>query len=621
MCGILGEYRFEDALDPIINEQHLALLQHRGPDNQSLIHLDHISLGHVRLSIIDTSQAANQPMSSDDQRYHLIFNGEVFNYRSIRSQLQNNGFNFSTESDTEVVLKWLMYKGIEGLSDFNGFFALAFFDSVKKEIFIARDPMGIKPLYWKRDEDRLTFCSEHAPLAATLKKHNMDNVSLGAYLQLNYIPSPKTIDQQINKLKPGHYISVKGQHQEIMNYSEDRVLKKSELTYDNARDQLKSLMEEAVKLRLVSDVPLGTFLSGGLDSSIIATIAAKYQRDLNSFSISFGENSFFDESNYAKMVARKAGTHHRTIVMSEEEMLGHIDDFLLAIDEPFADSSALAYYLLTKKTSEHVTVALSGDGADEVFAGYNKYRAFYRVFNQKLSDTLVKSALPILKKLPQSRHSKWGNKSRQITRYSEGLNLNSLDRYWRWSSFTSKKEIQNILRNPQLEDTQSYLYELAKDKRFENMNEVLLMDQNLVLVNDMLYKADKMSMANSLEVRVPFLDKNVVDFARSLPVDYIINENYGKRILRDAFKDDLPPEIFSRSKKGFEVPLAKWFNGSLNSRMLDLLSPELTGDQGIFKESSIADLRKKLSQKSVTNEVHLLWALFIFQNYWLRKNQ
>jgi asparagine synthase (glutamine-hydrolysing) len=391
------------------------------------------------------------------------------------------------------------------------------------------------------------------------------------------------------------------------------------ISYASAQHKIVSLMDEAVKKRLVSDVPLGAFLSGGIDSSVVVALASRYVNQLETFSVGFRDEPFFDETYYANLVAKKFYTKHTVFSLSNNDMFQVLFDAMDYIDEPFADSSALAVYLLSKQTRKHVTVALSGDGADEMFAGYHKHMAHFRAVNRPLTNLAIKAVSPVFEHVPQSRNSIMSNLARQLTRYAGGLKLNDRERYWRWCSFAS----ENVARQLLAVEVQEDLYNDRKSKILEHMdsgtglNNVLLSDMNLVLLNDMLVKVDLMSMANSLEIRSPFLDREVVDFAFSLPHDFKIHGGMKKRLLQDAFRHMLPDELYKRPKKGFEVPLLKWLRNELDPVVKDyLLNSQFIKQQDIFNQQAINLLYNQLHSTSPGEAHARVWALLVFQHWY-----
>lgn len=625
MCGVTGILAFN-----LVGNFHkinitaaTRALAQRGPDHQAVYNDERVALGHRRLSIIDTSEVAHQPMWDPTGRYAIVFNGEIFNYRELRKELEANGVIFRSQSDTEVLLHLLTREGAAALLRLNGFFAFCLYDKADQSFFLARDRYGIKPLLYMLDDDKFLFASEMKSLLAYGLDRTIDYDSLYTYLQLNYIPGPDSIFKNVKKLRPGHCATVRNRvFVEKSYYEIPYSPSPAPVNYDDARMKLRALLEESVQRRLVADVPLGSFLSGGIDSSVIAALASRHQPHLHTFSIGYRDEKFFDETAYARLVAKKIGTDHTVFSLTNQDLYAHLDGILDYIDEPFADSSAIAVNILSRETRKHATVALSGDGADELLAGYNKHAAFYRLQHPGGLEKAALVAGPLLRAWPQSRHGFLSNKIRQLVRFSEGAKLSLADRYYRWAAFATESEARELLRLPPDEFTD---FPTRKSQWLRHlhpraaMNEILLTDMELVLANDMLAKVDSMSMANSLEVRVPFLDVNVVNFLFSLPENYKINRGIRKRILQDAFRDDLPPELYNRPKKGFEVPLLKWLRTEMKDLILnDLLSEETICEQGIFQWDAVRALTRQLFSSN-PGDVHArIWALVVFQWWWKR---
>jgi asparagine synthase (glutamine-hydrolysing) len=565
-------------------------------------------------------------MWDDSKRYCVIFNGEIFNYRELKQELVLKGITFFSQSDSEVLLKLFIHEKEKCLSKLNGFFSFCIYDKVEQSFFIARDRYGIKPLLYVCDEDKFIFASELKSILEYGIEKNIDYTSLFTYLQLNYIPAPSTILSNVRKLLPGHYITVKNKVAKIERYYEIPTAPENNLTsYDKAQEKLKSLLELSVQRRLVADVPLGAFLSGGIDSSIVTGLASRHKPDLHTFSIGFRDEKFFDETHYARLVAKHFKTEHTVFSLSNDDLFAHVNNILNYIDEPFADSSAINVYILSKETKKHATVALSGDGADELLAGYNKHAAFYRMLHPGLKENIANWLFPLARNLPQSRNNVVGNKIRQLARFGEGSRLTPAQRYWRWAGFATENESLKLFADSAQEKIAQEEFERRKKeilRHIENdhsINSILRTDLELVLPNDMLTKVDLMSMANGLEVRVPFLDFEVVNFISSLPDEFKINKNIRKRILQDAFRDFLPTELYNRPKKGFEVPLLKWFRKEMKSTITDdLLSRERIESQGIFNYSQIDQLKRQLFSRN-PGDVHArIWGLIVFQ-WWMRK--
>jgi asparagine synthase (glutamine-hydrolysing) len=611
---------------------HLAkatqVLDHRGPDFQNTVHDEAVGLGHRRLSIIDTTSDANQPMTDPSGRYTLIFNGEIFNFSQLRQELEARGITFRSLSDTEVLLHLLILEGSEALNKLNGFFAFALYDRRQKSIFMARDRMGIKPLYYFSDNDRFLFASEMKSILAYGIEKQLDFEALHTYLQLNYIPAPRTIMKGVKKMLPGESIYIDANiFEKKIWYTPPRYNEKpASEGYEDQQKQLATLLEDAVLKRLVSDVPLGSFLSGGIDSSVIATLAARHKPGLHTFSIGYRDEPFFDETNYAQLVAKKIGSQHHVFSLTNNDLYRHVHEILDGIDEPFADSSAIAVNILSRETRKHATVALSGDGADELFGGYNKHAAFQRIIEGGGAVRAAAALEPLWHILPKSRNNKLTNLFRQLDRLGEGMKLSPKDRYWRWAGYARESEAFALLSANSKEKFDADNYNKLRSALLDiipghnaTLNDFLYADLRLVLPDDMLTKVDRMSMAHALEVRVPFLDHRVVEFANSLPVSSKINGGIRKRIVQDTFREILPEELYNRPKKGFEVPLLKWLRTDMRSIIEDdLLADSWLREQGIFNPEKVRKLRKKLYSSDPGDTHARIWGLVVFQ-WWYKR--
>ena len=626
MCGITGVFAFNlvGKFNMIHATAATMALDKRGPDFQDIYLDEFVALGHRRLSIIDTRSIAHQPMHDESKRYCIIFNGEIFNFKELREELKTGGVKFNTESDTEVLLHMYIRYGAECLPRLNGFFALCIYDKQEQTFFVARDRFGIKPLLYLFDEDKFLFASEMKSIVQYGIDKELDYTSLFTYLQLNYIPAPDTIFTHVKKLMPGHYLKISYKKLESHCYYTIPTNTSSEpLPYPEAKEKLKTLLEDSVQRRLVADVPLGAFLSGGLDSSVITALASKHKPDLHTFSIGFRDEKFFDETEYANLVAKHFKTNHTVFSLTNDDLYAHVNSVLNYIDEPFADSSAINVYILSKETRKHATVALSGDGADEMLAGYNKHAAFYRMIHRGWKEKMVSALSPVWNAMPQSRNNSLSNKFRQFKRFADGMKLNSQERYWQWAGFAKEPEVNALLSESSKVKLQQQEYKSRKKELLcfipekESIHDILLSDMNLVLANDMLTKVDLMSMANGLEVRVPFLDYQVVNFLFSLPDDYKINSSIRKRILQDAYRDILPEKLYNRPKKGFEVPLLKWFRKEMKSLIVDdLLSEKNITEQDIFNYAEIEKLKRQLFSANPQDVHARIWALIVFQTWW-----
>ncbi|MGZ4034280.1 MAG: asparagine synthase (glutamine-hydrolyzing) [Bacteroidia bacterium] len=626
MCGITGIIAFSEEGKKHLSKINVATLSliKRGPDAEGIYKYDNAALGHRRLSIIDTSNLAAQPFTDSSGRYTIVFNGEIFNYKELRKKLENKGIQFKSQSDTEVLLySFINYKE-KCLTELDGEFSFTVYDNQTQELFAARDRFGIKPFYYYKDEDKFIFASEMKAIIAFDVPKKIDTASLQMYLHLNYIPAPYSILENVFKLDAGSYLFVnkQGEIKKELYYKLPELKEENYFTdYEKAQKELKNLLEQSVQQRMIADVPLGTFLSGGIDSSIITAIAARHSKNLNTFSIGYKDEPLFDETKYAELVAKKYKTNHTAFLLSNRDLYANLHEVLDYIDEPFADSSALAVNILSMHTKKHVTVSLSGDGADEIFAGYNKHAAELKARKGGIKASLVKASHSLLKQLPKSRNTSTGNKIRQLEKFAEGMKLSPQERYWQWAKWSGFKK-ENIFSEHFLKIKKDFSeYEKRKKDLLKNINadynSVLLTDMQLVLENDMLVKVDRMSMSQSLEVRVPFLDHKIVDFAFSLPASFKIDGMQRKKILKDAFRDLLPKELYDRGKKGFEVPLLKWFKTDLNSMINnDLLDDKFISEQGIFNPQEIKKLKTQLFSNNPNDAVEKVWAIIVFQYWW-----
>ena len=620
MCGITGTY----ALTEKGKSYHLKLddavatMALRGPDGNGKYIEGSAALGHARLAIIDTSASANQPFLDASGRYTIVFNGEIFNYKEVEAQLTD--FKPRTSSDTEILLQGYVEWGDKVLEKLNGFFALAIHDKETDELFLARDRMGIKPLLVYRDSEAIVFGSEMKSLMAFGIPKQIDANSQFLYHQFNYTPFPETIFENVEELEPGTWIKVRGSKVETGTYWSipKPTAPKTKMSYEQAQNKLRELMEKSVQRRMISDVPLGSFLSGGIDSSIIATLAARQTGKLNTFSIGYADEPLFDETHYAEAVAKNIGSNHTVFKLTNDDLYADLHDVLNYIDRPFADSSALPVHILCRHTRKHVTVALSGDGADELFSGYNKHSAEFRARNLGFKEQIVADLKPLWFLLPSSRNSNLGNTIRQLQKFSNGVSLGAKDRYWNWASFNA--EVGELMKTDEVDQTEvgKRKWKLTSELGTTNdLDEVLYTDLHQVLRNDMLTKVDLMSMANSLEVRVPFLDHELVEFACSLPQEYKITSNIRKRILQETYRKELPEMLFNRPKHGFEVPLLNWFKGELNGLIKqDLLSKKLIDEQQIFNWSAVQLLVNKLHSSNPGDSATHVWNLIVFQTWW-----
>jgi asparagine synthase (glutamine-hydrolysing) len=604
MCGIAGILNLQGSapIEAIEADKVLRLLAHRGPDLQRSRTYGELTLFHSRLCIIDTSSQSDQPFESEDGNETLVFNGEIFNYREI-----GKDHNLRTTGDVEVLLKSLGSSGKGSLNKLNGFFAFAHYKLSEKTLLLARDRYGVKPLYYFSDGKKFAFASELMPLLTLTGPQRLNKDQLYTYFRLNYCAGRNTIFENIYRLMPGEFIEIRAGK-----LTRDYWYK---LNDQPSKDNLYELLDDAVRLRLRADVPVGSFLSGGLDSSIISALAKKHKPDIHTFSIGFSDEKYFDETEYAETVARHINSHHHTFRLKEDDFLHHLGDFLGSVDEPFADSSAVNMYLLCMLARKHVKVALSGDGADELFKGYNKHRAVQLAGNS--TNRIIAKALGALLKGEGSRGSLLGNKLRQIKKFEMLSRLPDVEKQKFLASISSHSDCMKLLRH----DNSSIYFDslFSAEKRFEGLGAEDAFDLQSVLADDMLVKGDRFSMRHGLELRNPFLDHRVVEFALRLPRHEKINNNAQKIIVRKEFGKLLPRQIISRGKKGFELPLKSWLTGALQSEVFnELLSEKAIDESGLFNYGMISSLKEQLHSASPGDSPARMWAIIVFMSWYNR---
>jgi asparagine synthase (glutamine-hydrolysing) len=622
MCGICGIVNMngDERVAPATLYHMTQRLTHRGPDEEGHYLSDHVGLGSRRLSIIDLA-GGRQPISNEDESVWIVFNGEIYNFQELRTFLQKKGHTFRTLTDTEVILHLYEEFGSECVQHLNGIFAFAIWDNGRQELILARDRMGIKPLYYTETAGQLIFASEmKSMLVHPGVRRDIDLIALNEYLSFEYVPSPRTIMRNIFRLEPGHVLrfGARGLHVEpYWRLSMSRSESHPPVHWRDYAAELYEALKSSVRQELVSDVPVGVLLSGGIDSSAIAALMSDlYPGTVDSFSISFEEASF-DESHYARLAAAHLGTRHHELVLTSQmaaDMVPAITDYL---DEPFGDSSFIPTFLLSKFAREQVKVVLGGDGGDELFAGYPTLAAHRLIeYYEKLAPWSLRAFLAprLLKRLPVS----FSNISLdfRLRRFLAGRGVPLQVRHHRWiGSFTDEEKVllfQEWL-HPVLRDTYTQVYVHARDCDARlPLNQLLYSDMKLYLEGDILFKVDRASMANSLEVRVPFLNNDVVRFATGLPLEIKLRRLTGKYLLRRSLANRLPAAIINRPKKGFNMPVAYWLNGELRDLTLAMLSRERLAQQGYFSYEYVKTL---LDDHAAQRRDHrkLLWTLLIFQ--------
>lgn len=622
MCGICGVV-YADKERPVeekLIETMSASILHRGPDEGGLYVHENVGLGSRRLSIIDLA-GGQQPIHNETQTVWVVFNGELYNYRELTHSLSRRGHKFYTATDTEVLVHAYEEFGEEFLEYLNGMFAFALWDKRKEKLIIGRDRMGIKPLYYTLQDNALIFGSELKTLLSypNLSK-SIDLVALNEYLSFEYVPTPRSIFQNISKLPPGHALSYQQGKLKVWQYWDINLSRSENIKPKRVKEyqrELIGVLTDAVRKEMVSDVPVGVLLSGGLDSSTIAAIMSEIAPgNVKSFSIRFDDPSF-DESNYARLVADHLKTEHYELTLTPNLTLDLVPQLAKFLDEPLGDSSIIPTFLLSQFTRHHVKVALGGDGGDELFAGYSTLQAHRLVeYYERLLPGFVRhKIIPwIVDRIPVS----FDNISFdfKLRRFIAGRGIPIIMRHHQWlGSYTvqQKRELLQPWTQLQEKDTYQIAFEHQRNSQAkEELNQLLYCDLKLYLEGDILPKVDRASMANSLEVRVPLLNHTLVEYVAQMPHSLKLRGLTTKYILRQAMKNRLPKEILDRKKKGFNMPVAKWFTGELRPLLEEMLSRERLQREGFFNP----DYVQKLLQEHLTQKADhrkLLWTLLVFE--------
>ncbi len=633
MCGITGAVWLEakQSIDEFRLTKMTDAISHRGPDDsQSWINPHHkdaygqtigVALGFRRLSIIDL-EGARQPMGNEDGSVRMVFNGEIFNFQTLRRRLEGAGHSFATHGDGESILHLYEDIGTECFSHLNGMFAIALWDANQNRLVLARDRIGQKPLYYALKNNRFVFGSELKCLvAAGGVCDGIDPAAIDEFLTYQYIPHPGTIWKGVRKLPPGHFAIFENGQVRIERYWNYDPTIQSSISHADACDRLRELLTDSVRLRMQSDVPLGAFLSGGIDSSLITALAQSVSSQrVKTFSIGF-PIADFDETAYAAEVAKHLGTQHERFEVSPSGV-DVIDQLVWHYDEPFGDSSAVPTWYLSELTKKKVTVALSGDGGDELFAGYERYRALW--LSDKLRRMFPLHRIPgigLVQRLPDSEKRR--SLTRRAKRFLEALDQPTERRYLNWLQIFPESLRASLY-------TDDFVEQLPGDDPFEFLNAAWARSKGRDLVTrasisdvltylpcDLCTKVDIASMGNGLEVRQPFLDYRVVEFAATLPIRYKFRGGRGKLLLQDTFGSLIPKSIFTRKKMGFGIPIANWFRDELRPMVHDTL---LSNDARItpyLRPDAVAQLVKSHEQNE-QNHGYRLWSLLILEK-WLRR--
>jgi asparagine synthase (glutamine-hydrolysing) len=618
LCGITGFTTKNWTAPGERIQEATATLIHRGPDQQGVFQSNLFSMGATRLKILDLD-SGNQPILSDDGDTGIVFNGEIYNHLELRAELEKLGHRFTSHSDTETVLHAFIQWDKDCFSRMRGMFAVALWTKSKKRIVLARDRMGIKPLYITRIGEDLFFGSE---LKALFVHPEIDRrlslCGLDCYLALNYIPSPWTLVDGIEKLPPGEWLEWTDGKISTAAYWRLPFGVSGDLTLESAREELDSLLQDAVREHLISDVPLGVWLSGGIDSSTILHYAAKASSSqLKTFSISFRGRSF-DETEYVHRAAKQYGTDHQELDLTpEEDLRGAIEEFAYFSDEPSADAGALPVWFLSKLSKTKTTVALSGEGADELFGGYLTYRANRLAARARLLPRSISQlALAGFRYWPVSDEKI--SFEYKVKRFLEGTLMPPARAHVHWNGTFSDVEKYSLLKRKLPSSLNQILAELdGLPPSPDDLAPYLWFDQKYFLADDILTKSDRMSMAHSVEVRPPFLDHRIVEFAAKLPASLKIRGAQQKFLLKELMKDKLPPEILQRRKIGFDIPAHEWLRGPLRSLLVDALDHGAAECGELFR-TDVIDTYLRLHLERKANVGYHLWGLLVLF-LWMKK--
>jgi asparagine synthase (glutamine-hydrolysing) len=625
MCGIAGTFdRTGATLDPDRIAQAVAVMRHRGPDETGFWSDDRVQLGMARLAII-APDGNHQPVRNEDGRIRVIFNGQIYNHPELRRELQAKGHRFDTEGDTEVIAHAYEEWGDTFLERLNGMFGIAIYDSRNgHSVLLARDRVGIKPLYYRLDDRRLVFGSEVKAVLAQLDETPPPDIEgMLSLLTFEYTYAPHTLFEGINKLKPGHYLRVDARGATERAYwslpEESR-----DLTEDAAIEELQSLLSDAVRGRMISDVPLGAFLSGGMDSSVIVALMARHSdRPVKTFSVGF-EEAGYNETHYARLVAERYRTDHERITLRLDlgELMSPIE---LILDDPIGDFSVFSTYLVSRAARQHVTVALSGDGGDELFGGYDTYIAdklarWYGLLGRPLTARLLPGVVSLLRPAP----TKKGLINRTRVFVNGAARPADLG-HARWMVFMDEPLRLGLLSDGLAAgaariDPTDHVRRLFGANRFRDPTQRnMYVDSAFYLPENILHKVDRTSMATSLETRVPMLDHRVVESALTMPASFRLKGFKTKAILKRAFGDLLPPQILRRGKQGFSTPMKHWLRGELRPMMMDVLAEARIRRDGFFRPETIERLKSEhLAERA--DHAHVLWSLMLYC-MWLERYQ
>lgn len=619
MCGISGIYSFDGRpVSQSTLSRMNSCLGHRGPDDSGVLVDDPIGLGHTRLSIIDLSAAGHQPIHNEDRTVWLVFNGEIYNFQQIRSELLKKGHNFISHTDSEVIVHAYEQYGFQGtLSLLRGMFAIALWDRKIRTLFLARDRIGKKPLKYYLDENQLLFASElKAILATNLIETEVDYEAIDSFLTYQYVPTPKTGFKKIWKLPPAHYLECRDGDVKIRRYWGLDYSQESRLSEGDWTERILQKLDESVKIRMVSDVSLGAFLSGGVDSSaVVSSMALQSTGTINTFSIGFSEEKH-NELHYARLVADQYATNHTELIVEAHDFT-ILPELVYCYEEPYADSSAMPSFLLSKLTKQHVTVVLNGDGGDENFAGYPWYRRVRVASRLGLLEAPARLVRPLVSAIHRSAPS---GKTRKLLTFIDALKAPKEARHILWLAYFNQYEKQHLYDERFLDLVRSNSLlppQLPDQKTPDPLSHALHIDISGYLPDDLLAKIDIASMAFGLEARSPLLDQEFVQMAAAIPSNLKLNKGVSKYILKKALVKRLPPEIIYRDKRGFSIPIDNWFRNELHEWSKEILMDPRTLSRGLFRKEGISDLLLQHKTGRVNHGLRI-WALIMLE-LWFRR--
>ena len=618
MCGIAGIYNYNQSrpIDANSLRKMTGVLYHRGPDDEGHFIDNNVGLGFRRLSIIDL-KSGHQPLCDNSKRYWITFNGEIYNFQELRKNLQHKGYDFKTNTDTEVIVNLYAEYREECLQYLRGMFAFVIWDKKEKTLFGARDRMGIKPFYYYSDNEKFVWASEIKSILTNedIEIH-INPFAIDQYLTYGYILRNFSIYKEIKKLEPGSFFLIKPNEMGQINTKRYWTLSFQpdfSKAYTQWKEELREELAQSVKMRMISDVPLGAFLSGGIDSSsVVALMGLQSSQPVKTFSIGFKEQSY-NELQYARVVANKYNTEHHELII-EPESIDLLPKLVNAYDEPFSDSSAIPTYYVSKFAKENVTVALSGDGGDELFAGYKSYKKMLQLHQRPFNNRIINNAVyGFHKVLPDYVELKKWTYYFKVNSNEIGALLGIFKPYER--SLLYKAGFKSIIGDYESEIEK---IKLLGSNEGDFISKMQLLDINTYLVDDILTKVDRASMMNSLEVRVPILDHKVVELASRIPSQFKINDSGQKLILKDALKDLLPKEIVNHKKQGFAVPLSMWFKDDLKEYLVDNLLSSSAMIYTFFERNAVEKMVNN-HNRGFRDYSFKIWTLLFFE-IWLQNN-